>query len=476
MTYAKVESTSTRLRDNRRPVSGAKPRRDPLVGASIDGRYQVTERIGAGGMAVVYGATQLNVDRPVAIKVLGSGSAADDEVVQRFQNEARVIARLRHPNVLKLHDVGTLEDGRLYIVTELLHGAPLDRLVHDRALTPQQVVRLMQPVAEALAEAHNAGVIHRDLKPANLYLERAGDVELIKVLDFGIAKLGGQVRVTASGSIFGTPRYMSPEQAEARELDGRSDIYSLGVVLFECFCGRAPFEGDSPAKLLIQHVSELPPPLAELSPQPLPPALEALVEEMLAKDRADRPPTMLAVRDRLRAIDDELRRNGMPTPPRALTPSEGSTPVPLLEAPETTVDARWGAPAPARSPARRRLPWVPMGVAAAGFLALIGVIAVGERKPALTPVPVVAPTPTLAPMPTPTAVPTPTPTATPTPTPTAVPTSTPTPTPSPSATPAPTARASASPTPSPKRRAPAKSAAPVPDGFQDVDYRELGTP
>ncbi len=437
-------------------VSGANQRRDPLLGATIDGRYRVVERVGAGGMAVVYSATQLNVDRPVAIKVLGSGTAQRDDLAVRFQNEARVIARLRHPNVLKLHDVGTLEDGRLYIVTELLHGAPLDRLVREGALDPIQLVRLMQPVAEALAEAHSAGVIHRDLKPANLYLERLGEVELLKVLDFGIAKLSGQAGITASGAIFGTPRYMSPEQVVARELDGRSDIYSLGVVLFECLSGRPPF--DASMTNLFQRVNQPAPRLGTLVTG-LPLELEALVDEMLATDRELRPATMAAVRARLRAVEEAwppLAERARLLAPAAVLDVDILTPVELARAQD-----QGGTSQVPPVATRGRVPWLPLAVGAAGLVALLVVTA---REPEPEPLPAMVPA-AMAEDAAPAAedaasaedAQPPRDAAT---------HGDVTPTITPSAAPA-------RPRTAPARRRPPATPAPVPSGFEDVDYREL---
>src|SRR5262245_16081531 len=192
---------------------------DPLIGRVLDGRYRITAKIGAGGMSIVYRAIQLTVEREVAIKVLAHGMSTTDRAVERFRNEARAIALLRHPNTIKLHDVGRLSDGRLYLVTELLGGRPLDQLLKERALSPRRAVRLLQQVAESLEEAHAAGIVHRDLKPANLFLDRVGEADVVKVLDFGVAKLGQQGSISAAGAIFGTPRYMSPEQARGNVAD-----------------------------------------------------------------------------------------------------------------------------------------------------------------------------------------------------------------------------------------------------------------
>jgi serine/threonine-protein kinase len=317
---------------------------DPLIGAVVGGRYRLEQRIGKGGMAVVYRATQSNVDRPVAVKILNAEVTGNEQVVSRFELEARVIARLRHPNTIKLLDVGRTEDERLFLVTELLEGAPLNRLLRRAEITAMRAVRIIGQVAESLAEAHAAGIVHRDLKPANLFVERVGRLDVAKVLDFGIAKLMDGPRWTAIGAIFGTPAYMSPEQAQGLPVDAKSDIYSLGVILYECLSGELPFPGTSSAVIISQHIKEPPRPLSSLPHAiRLPHELEALAMQMLEKKPESRPESMEEVRERLRRLELSMEREAAfsdEAPTRYIT-----MPPPLVETvPPPTL------PPPRRSP------------------------------------------------------------------------------------------------------------------------------
>ena len=270
---------------------------DPLVGQLLDGRYRVEVAVGEGGQGVVYRGVQVNVDRAVAIKVLRPGASSDAEVVRRFEAEARIISALRHPNTLRLIDFGRLPDGRLFLVTEFLHGRSLADVLRDGPLTPQRALDLIAQICGALDEAHREGVVHRDLKPANIFVEQVGSEELAKVLDFGVAKLSTQTVETAQGMIIGTPMYMSPEQARGERVDARTDLYSLGVVLFHCLGGVPPFSGENPYSVLNKHVSEPPPRLIDVNPTlAAPPELEVLVKRLLAKSRDDRPSTAAAAR------------------------------------------------------------------------------------------------------------------------------------------------------------------------------------
>ena len=210
---------------------------DPLVGTVLQGRYRILERVGQGGMGAVYRAVQVNIDRDVAVKVLTPDAAEREHVVRRFENEARIISKLRHPNTLKLIDFGEADDERLFLVAEFLSGQPLDAVLRQGAIGVGRTLHVMAEAADSLAEAHGQGIVHRDLKPGNLFLERVGDQDVIKVLDFGIAKLATGTSYTVEGTVFGTPAYMSPELARGESVDSRSDLYSLGVIAYECLCG-----------------------------------------------------------------------------------------------------------------------------------------------------------------------------------------------------------------------------------------------
>ncbi|MBM4319070.1 MAG: PEGA domain-containing protein, partial [Deltaproteobacteria bacterium] len=285
-------------------VTRVKP--DPLIGSVMEGRYEILGRIGAGGMGVVYKARQTTMDRIVAVKVLLRSLASNDSNVRRFQLEARAASRLNHPNTITIHDFGQTKDGTLYIAMEFLDGESLDRvLALEKRLDPVRVVRIMVQVCRSLAEAHAAGIIHRDLKPDNIFLNRINsEPDFVKVLDFGVAKLkdpgtigDGSGTLTQAGMIFGTPKYMSPEQAQSLELDPRSDIYSLGIIIYELLCGRPPFTGEAPLSILIKHVHEPPPPPSRFTPPgTIPPALEAVVVKALQKDRNLRQASATALR------------------------------------------------------------------------------------------------------------------------------------------------------------------------------------
>jgi serine/threonine-protein kinase len=251
----------------------AEPRTIPSWG----GRYEVRSHLGRGGTADVFEATDRLLGRAVAVKVLREGMVPDPQAVAGFRREARAAAALNHPGIVTVHDVG-MDDDRPFIVMELVHGEPLsDLLEREGRLPPARAAAIGETIAEALACAHDAAIVHRDLKPRNVMLTAHGQV---KVLDFGIAQALDRTPVDEP---LGTAEYLSPEQATGRPLDGRSDIYSLGVVLYEMLAGRPPFTGDLALAVMHQHVTEDPPPLTRFRPE-APAALHAIVERCLRKD------------------------------------------------------------------------------------------------------------------------------------------------------------------------------------------------
>jgi serine/threonine protein kinase len=263
------------------------------------GPYRVTRLISQGGMGIVYEAVQEPIARRVAVKVLRPEFVVNRSVVERFFNEARTVNLIEHPNIVQITDFGHAPDGTVYIAMEYLRGESLEqrlrRLGEQGArLGVQQALHIAQPVAEALAAAHQKGIVHRDLKPDNIMLvpeSGAHDGERIKLLDFGIAKLlsSGPQGATLTQQLLGTPAYMSPEQCRgAGQVDERTDVYSLGVVLYRMLAGRPPFYAQGFGEILAMHLREEPPPLAGLAPQ-APPELVALVHRLLAKDRNLRP-------------------------------------------------------------------------------------------------------------------------------------------------------------------------------------------
>jgi serine/threonine protein kinase len=220
------------------------------------GSYRITEPIGEGGMASVYRAYQESVGRYVAIKVLSLGTPADKEFIGRFQQEAKVLANLQHPNILPIHDFGE-EDGYAYIVMPLIETGTLADKMKGAALDLNQAYKIIFQVGDALDYAHSQGLIHRDIKPSNILIDKRGNSMLT---DFGIAKLvESSSEFTKTGGVLGTPAYMSPEQGTGQDLDHRSDIYSLGIVFFEMVTGKQPFEADTPIATIFKHVHDPPP-------------------------------------------------------------------------------------------------------------------------------------------------------------------------------------------------------------------------
>jgi serine/threonine protein kinase len=266
---------------------------DPFVGREIlNGQFKVMEKIGTGGMGSVYRANQVAMNRLVAVKILHPKLANRKDLVSRFRREAKAMSHLSHPNTVKVHLYGEMDDGSLYIVMEYLEGRNLNQTV--RAEGPMSVERalpILIQVCGALEEAHRAGMVHRDLKPENIFLcNQAGLNDFPKVLDFGLAKVTeremrpGSIILTQEGMVFGTPEFMSPEQAQGRTLTPASDIYSLAVILYELLTGKLPFDARTPIEFLSLHVTAEPIPLGKRTPgQTFPPGLEEVLAKALSK-------------------------------------------------------------------------------------------------------------------------------------------------------------------------------------------------
>ena len=262
---------------------------DELIGTML-GNYRVIATLGQGGMARVYRAYQENLDREVAIKVLPPWYAADRNFVERFQLEARLVARLSHPNIVTVHDASEAE-GHLYIVMQLVDGGTLkqrlDQLqAQGQTMQPAEVIAVFVPLADALAYAHEQGIIHRDIKPVNVLMDRSRRPILS---DFGIAKVLASTHdnLTRPGAGVGTPEYMSPEQCQGGMIDGRADIYALGVLLFEAMTGRPPFQGDNYPALAHSHIYE-PPPRPSLLNTAINPSFEYVILKALMKSPQQR--------------------------------------------------------------------------------------------------------------------------------------------------------------------------------------------
>jgi serine/threonine-protein kinase len=370
-----------------------------LEGGGSVGRYRIVKFLGAGAMGEVYLAEDPQIDRRLAIKTvrLAGRPQEIEERKRRLLREARAAGRLLHPNVVTLFDTGEAE-GLLYLAFEFVEGTDLAaRFDAGERPSLREVLRIVRQAAEALEYAHGQGIVHRDVKPSNILLDRSGRV---KVADFGIAKMAGQsTELTMAGSVMGSPQYLSPEQIRGEELDGRSDIFSLGVVFYELLSGKRPFDGDTITTLVYQILHKDPPPVSEL--RAVPPRLEELLRRMLAKDRDERIATAGEVAWELAAIEGELadetlsapvgtipfeatkvlprRTTGaapaVPPPPPAVRSTLGTVPA----APATTPSlpplppAVPAAPAQATAPAgpKRSLLWISIAAA----LLMIAVLA-----------------------------------------------------------------------------------------------------
>ena len=334
-------------------------------GATVDGRYRLERRLGSGGMADVWLAEDVELSRPIAVKVLHDRFAQDAQFVERFRREAAAAAGLMHPNVVGVFDRGQVDD-TYYIAMEYVEGSSLKDLI-DRGLNVAQAVEITRQILAAERFAHEHGIVHRDIKPQNVIVDPAGRV---RVLDFGIARAGAS-EITQTGSVMGTAQYLSPEQAQGLDVAPSSDLYSTGVVLYEMLTGRVPFDGDSAVAVALKQVSEQAEPPSSLNPA-VPPALDAVVLRALAKDPANR---FTTAEEFSRALD------------AAEADPHNVSDTAMLAA---VVDPEAEAAAAAEERRRRRRRWIMIGLLAAVLLGLLAILLINRlgteqvRVPAVT--------------------------------------------------------------------------------------------
>ncbi len=349
--------------------------RDSMLGRVLDGRYEIVEKIAGGGFSTVYRALQHPLGRAVAVKVLSSRLRSDERQLTRFAREARAISRLKSPYTVELHDFGQAHDGSPYLVMELLEGRTLHRVFRqDGPLSPTRAALFGAHVCDSLVEAHGLGILHRDLKPDNVMIQEIAGEELARVLDFGLARIqGADLTVTGTGIVAGTPAYMSPEQALGERAVPQSDLYSLGVILYEAVSGRQPWRCETGAQTMRRHVEGTVPDIAEAAPD-LGASFQKLIRRLTAVQPAHRPASAREVRGRLRAL-------------AGLSPSVS----------EIQIEPSKVAPNPAPDPKTR--PWMMAAAALAAVLLLVaGIRLMVKDPPAPTAPPTVAPVRSPAPV------------------------------------------------------------------------------
>jgi serine/threonine-protein kinase len=309
---------------------------DPRVGLTLAGRYVIEEVLGEGGMATVYRAQHKLIDRPCAVKMMNPGLSRDPVVRERFRREAKAAQRLAHPNIIEIFDQGDTDDGTSYLVMELLEGESLGTTLSRGKMTRERALPIMVQMARALARAHDFEVIHRDLKPDNIFLcSRSDGTDLVKLLDFGIARSMQDARLTGQGELFGTPHYMAPERITSIDAGAPSDLYAMGIIFYEMLSGQLPFDAPDIPGFFLKHLKEPVPSIKKLV-HDTPDSLERLIASLMAKEPSGRPVDAHRMHNDLLAICNELE---VPVPPEAEAeePSSRRTLSPL---PPSAMD-RW---------------------------------------------------------------------------------------------------------------------------------------
>ncbi|HEX3854678.1 MAG TPA: serine/threonine-protein kinase [Polyangiaceae bacterium] len=345
------------------------PGADALIGSLVDSRYEVLSVLGEGGMGIVYEIRHRALGKRFALKALRKDLATDGEIAARFMQEARTAASVSHPGLVEITDFGQLPSGQPFFVMELLEGQSLSTMIRRGGPMPAaRAVDIIRQIAEALGAAHERSIIHRDLKPDNIHISVAeGGRDRVTIVDFGLAKVIGTSRLTRAGMVFGTPHYMSPEQAMGEVTDHRADVYALGVVMYEMFTGRVPFEADSYMGVLTKHMYMAPTPPSHLPGTSELGALEAILLRCLEK-RADQ--RYATLRDLIADLDRVLLVAGEPASrPRSRPRASRSVLADELELP-TREELELGRDGAIHKPKA----WWPLGVVGALFVAGIGVV------------------------------------------------------------------------------------------------------
>jgi serine/threonine-protein kinase len=359
--------------------------KDPFIGRDIlNGQFQILQKIGSGGMGSVYKALQPAMNRMVAVKILHPKLTSRKDLASRFRREARAMSHLTHPNTVKVFLYGELEDGSLYIVMEFLEGKNLNQTVRaEGPMAPERAIPILVQVCNALEEAHRAGIIHRDLKPENIFLCQQGGIkDYAKVLDFGLAKVTeremrpGSIILTQEGMVFGTPEFMSPEQAQGKTLTAASDLYSLAVILYEALTGKLPFVAKNAMEYIQLHVQAKPTPLQDNAPagRTFPPLLWTVLQRALAKEPEARFASGTELAAALNAVlAGATEIPNTPPPPQAIQ----SAPAPLPSMPAPGSSARPPPTQDSSLPPTRKQKGMSIGmlVGVAAVFMIVGILA-----------------------------------------------------------------------------------------------------